>query len=171
MIFWSRALVVTDGSPQADMTIQYALTLAQADDLDVLLLHVKAAWSPGDTQQDKARAKDICTLAAAHAAAAGVSYDVQAASGRAVSAILQAAAQAQCDVIILGVPEGTCWQQFRGGHTTRAVLAKAPCPVLLVPSLPGLPCPEDSESSALRPHPKGSMSRLLSGSWKFPKKS
>jgi nucleotide-binding universal stress UspA family protein len=154
VIRWSRALVVTDGSPDADITMEYALTLAQAENLDVSLLHVEAAWSPGRTGRSMRRAQEFCTLAAAQAAAAGLRYDVQVATGQAIPTILQAAAHSQCEVIILGVSEGVPWQQLWRSLLTRAVLAEASCPVLLVPSLLGL-----------------SATRLIAGAWKFPRKS
>jgi nucleotide-binding universal stress UspA family protein len=133
-VYWSRALVVTDATPDTSLTLEHAFALAQAEDLDVRLLHVKAAWPPGSARQAERTAKEICTLAAAQAAATGVRYAVRVATGPAAPAILQAAAEHQCDVIILGMHENTYWQQFRRSHLIREVTTKASCPVLLVPS-------------------------------------
>ncbi len=131
---WSRALVVIDGSPSADVALEYALTLAQAAPLDVCLLHVPAAWPPGVVRHARASAPEACTLAAAQALAAGVRYDVQGAAGRGVTAILETATHRQCDLILLGVPAGTRWQRLWCGRTVRALTTTTPVPVLLVPA-------------------------------------
>jgi nucleotide-binding universal stress UspA family protein len=139
VVRWSRALVVIDGSPGADITMEYALTLAQAEHLDVYLLHVKAAWAPGKARHSLVRAQATCTLAAAQAVAAGVHYETRIAAGHSVPAILETAAYCQCDVIILGIHEGTHWQRLWRGHLPRVVTTQTAFPVLLVPSLPGVP--------------------------------
>lgn len=140
-IRWSHALVVTDGSPSTEGTMAYALTLAQAEDLDVSLLHVKAAWLPGKAEQATVWTKETGTLVAAHAAAAGIRSDVQVALQHPVPTILQTAADSQCDVIILGMHRGSYWQRFWAQHYTRAVIVQAACPVLLVPATPMLAVP------------------------------
>ena len=41
---WSRMLVVHDGSPGADMAVEYALTLADAACLDTCILRLRTLW-------------------------------------------------------------------------------------------------------------------------------
>jgi nucleotide-binding universal stress UspA family protein len=134
---WSRLLVVHDGSTGGEAAVYYALALAQEAALDVCLLYVKtprrhaAVDSLGITHS----VQDMLTLAAAHTAIAGVSHDVVLASGHLVTAIMDTAADRECDVIVLGVEQRSGWKQLLHRQTARAVMAHIAQPVLLVNNL------------------------------------
>jgi nucleotide-binding universal stress UspA family protein len=131
---WSRLLVVHDGSARSEAAVYYALALAQEAALDVCLLYVNTprrhdAVDPlGVTHS----VQDMLTLAATHTAIAGVSHDVVLASGHLVTAIVDTAADRECDVIVLGVEPSRGWKRLLHGQTARAVMLHTARPVLLV---------------------------------------
>ena len=76
--------------------------------------------------------KNVLALAEARAVAAGVSYEARLAQGDVATTILAAAAEQQCDVIILGSRGLTGFKRLMLGSTSNAVSATAPIPVLIV---------------------------------------
>jgi nucleotide-binding universal stress UspA family protein len=74
----------------------------------------------------------MLTLAAARAIAVGVPVHPRLASGDVVGAILDTAAVARCDGIVLGSRGLTGWKRLMLGSISNAVAATAPQPVLVV---------------------------------------
>jgi nucleotide-binding universal stress UspA family protein len=131
---WRRLLVATGGSPWSDVAVDHALSLAQAHQLEVCLLHVDSARQRHADELLIATSggKNILALAEARAAAAGVAYQAKLAYGNVVDAILETAANLQCDAIILGSRGLTGWKRLMLGSISNAVGAKADLPVLIV---------------------------------------
>lgn len=128
-VVWRRILVVIDDSATADVAIEHALMVAQEERVTLCLLQVTP-----QRRHATAQARAACTLAVAQATAAGVTYDVQHATGDIATAVLKTAAVQQCDVIILGIPAGSAWSRLLHGSPAKAVLYQATLPVLLIPS-------------------------------------
>jgi nucleotide-binding universal stress UspA family protein len=130
--WWRRFLVVTGDAPGAEAATAYALSLAQEEDVDVCLLQSDLTRPMFASAGAATRAHNALTLAAAWAAAAGVNYEVRHASGDVVTAIIETAARAQCDAIILGAHGRPGWQRFLYNRMVKLVIARSPLPVLLV---------------------------------------
>lgn len=130
--WWRRFLVVTGDAPSAEAATAYALSLAQEEDVDVCLLQSDLTRPMFASAGAATRAHNALTLAAAWAAAAGVNYEVRHASGDVVTAIIETAARAQCDAIILGAHGRPGWQRFLYNRMVKLVIARSPLPVLLV---------------------------------------
>jgi nucleotide-binding universal stress UspA family protein len=129
---WRRVLVATDGSPWSDAAVDHALGLAQAHHSAICLLHVARALPQTGDDAATADGKNLLTLAAARAAAAGVPCETHLAQGNVVEAILDTAASTQCDGIVLGSRGLTGWKRLMLGSISNAVSVKAPQPVLIV---------------------------------------
>ncbi len=130
--FWHRVLVATGGSPWSDTAVDHALLLAQTQQLEVCLLHVERPRRQRGEDPAAAEGKNILALAEARAAAAGVPYDANLASGDIVEAILTTAIQKKCDAIIVGSRGLTGWKRLMLGSISNAVAAKTQLPVLIV---------------------------------------
>jgi len=130
---WSRLLVVHDGSPGADMAVEYALTLADAACLDICVLRFRTLWPSYKALALRPISKASTSLAMAgtHPAIAGSDAEVLAPwSG--ITTILETAAERQCDVIVLGTDQGLSWQRLWYGHLARALMATTDLPLLVV---------------------------------------
>jgi nucleotide-binding universal stress UspA family protein len=128
---WSRLLVATGGSPWSDAAVDHALSLAQAQHLEVRLLCVEAKRSRLFSPLT-AEGKNVLALAEARAAAAGVSYEAQLAYGDVASAVLDTATQQQCDLIVLGSRGLTGFKRLMLGSISNAVAVTSPLPVIIV---------------------------------------
>jgi nucleotide-binding universal stress UspA family protein len=125
-----RILVATGGSPWSDTAVEYALDLAQAQHFHVCLLHVLPGRRPDATAE--AEGRRILQRAKAQALAAGVEATTVMASGEVASAIVNTAAQASCDAIIVGSRGFGGWKRLMVGSVSNAVAVKTPLPVLIV---------------------------------------
>ena len=129
---WRRILVATNDSPWSDAAVEYGLTLAWLQELELCLLHVDRAGSEDSANWEAPSEKDFLVRAEARAAALGLSYDGMLATGDTVSAIVKTAKRKQCDVIVLGAHSTTGWKRLISGGMANAVAARAALPVLLV---------------------------------------
>ncbi|MDH3599487.1 MAG: universal stress protein, partial [Candidatus Tectomicrobia bacterium] len=129
---WRRILVATSDSPWSDAAVEYGLTLAWLQELELSLLHVDRAGSEAGADWDATSGKNLLAQAEARAAALGLSYDGVLATGDTVNAIVKTARRKQCDVIVLGSHSTTGWTRLITGGIANAVAAKAALPVLLV---------------------------------------
>ena len=130
---WSRLLVVHDGSPVADMAVEYALTLADIVYLDTCVLRFETRC-----RSDKIPCLRRVTLASTSRsmaltplAMAGSAHEVVAPCGG-VATILEAAAESGCDAIVLGTGQGLSWQRLRYGHIARTLMTATDLPLLVV---------------------------------------
>ena len=129
---WRRILVATNDSPWSDAAVEYGLTLAWMQELEICLLHVERAGSEAGADGDAESGKNLLAHAEARAAALGLSYDGVLATGDTVSAMVKTARHKQCDVIVLGSHSTTGWKRLISGGIANVVAAKAGLPVLLV---------------------------------------
>ena len=129
---WRRILVATNDSPWSDAAVEYGLTLAWLQELEICLLQVDRAASEAGADGEVESGKNLLAHAEARAAALGLSYDGVLATGGTVSAIVKTARHKQCDVIVLGSHHTTGWKRLMSGGIANAVAAKAGLPVLLV---------------------------------------
>jgi nucleotide-binding universal stress UspA family protein len=128
---WSRLLVVHDGSLGAEMAVEYALTLADAACLDTCVLRLRTHWPSYKGPALRHTAQAPKSLAVAHPAMAGGNDEVLVQWGG-ITTILEAAAERQCDVIVLGTDQGLSWQRLWYGHMARALMATTDLPLLVV---------------------------------------
>jgi nucleotide-binding universal stress UspA family protein len=140
---YKRILVAVGDDPQMDAPVAYAIALAAQNEAELWLLRVLTLpLAPGvpDMAAYSARAMGHVmqvheqTLAWAMEAAveADVAYTATMRWGAVPDTIMQTAAEADCDVIVVGAPACPGWQRLFGGYLARTVLAKAPRPVLVV---------------------------------------
>jgi len=130
---WSRMLVVHDGSPGADMAVEYALTLADAAGVETCVLRLRTRWPSYKvpTLRPATKASTSLCMAGTHPARAGSDAEVLAPWGG-VTTILETAAERQCDVMVLGTDQGLSWQRLWYGHIARALMATTDLPLLVV---------------------------------------
>ncbi len=129
---WRRVLVATGGSPWSHAAVDHALQLAQAQQLELCVLHVERDRPLRGHDPAPSEGKDLLTQVEARAAMAGIVYEGVLASGDVTRAILQTAADKACDAMILGARGMTGWKRLKVGNIANTVAAKAPVPVLLV---------------------------------------
>ena len=130
---WRRVLVATGGSPWSDIAVEHALQLARMHDFEVVLLHVmpeRRRFRGIDPNADEGAS--ILALAEARAEAMGVSYTLMLRQGPVSATIVDAAAEQDCDGIILGSRGLGGWKRLMLGSISNVVAAKAPLPVLVV---------------------------------------
>ena len=132
LLSWRRILVATGSSPWSDTTVEHALLVAQVQGCEVCFLHVELARPQRGADPATSEEKNILTPAAARAVAAGSPAEPRLVRGDIVEAILQTAASAQCDGIILGACGVPVSRQPRRGRLFNAVATGTRLPVLLV---------------------------------------
>jgi len=130
---WARMLVVHDGSPGADMAVEYALTLADAAGLGTCVLRLRTRWPSSRVPSFRPTAKvsTALSMVGTYPAMAGSDEQILAPWGG-ISTILETAAARGCDVIVLGTHQGLSWQRFWYGNIAKALIATADLPVFMV---------------------------------------
>jgi nucleotide-binding universal stress UspA family protein len=126
---WQRALVVPGDNRASEAAMAYSMRLAKEEQAALCLLQVAPQG-----QRAAARMPVAYALAEAQVAASGVSYDVRQAKGDTASAIVRAAEEQQCDIVILGTPSGSLWSRLLYGCPIKAALNQTTRPVLLIPA-------------------------------------
>lgn len=130
---WSRLLVVHDGSPGADMAVEYALMLADEAALDTCVLRLgtrRPSYSLAALRYTTASSTSL-SMAPAHPALLGGDEEVSATRGG-VCTILETAAERRCEVIVLGTTQGLSWQRLWHRHLAKALMATTDLPLLIV---------------------------------------
>lgn len=125
-----RILVATGGSPWSDMAVEHAIQLAHTEGFSLSLLHVVPGRRPAPGAEASGRA--ILARASMRAAEAGIEIDQIFKSGDVPTAIIETAARASCDGIILGSRGSSGWKRLMVGSISNAVAAKTALPVLIV---------------------------------------
>ncbi len=131
-------LHATDFSERSKMAFDLAVSLARDYAARLVLLHVRqpvvGAWGefgyipPDARETPEVIARRLQELSAD----AKVSVERQIAEGDAAEAILHAARETQCDLIVIGTHGRTGLGRLLMGSVAEQVLRKAPCPVLTV---------------------------------------
>ncbi|MFT3819432.1 MAG: universal stress protein [Rubrivivax sp.] len=121
-----RVLLALDPlAPAAAGAVAQAAALAAAEALPLLVVCVADGGEP------QAQAQTVLAAAVAQAHAAGVAADGELRSGRPHQALLQAAADAGADLIVIGRHRAESLQRAWLGGVAQKVLGLATCPVLV----------------------------------------
>ncbi len=127
-----RLLVAVGSSPWSREALEYALQLAQAQDLELCVLHADQMRSRRGEYLTHSDGKNLLTWAEARAAMAGVVYEGILTAGPVLDAILDTVTYKQCDSIVLGSRGIVGWKRLALGDIANSVLAKAHQPVFIV---------------------------------------
>lgn len=140
-----RMLMATLGSPWSERALEYALRVAQAYAVELVIVAVVtptykpekgAVWGLALTanmlEEVRQHAKRVLEQASALASAQGIKYITELREGRAAEEILKAAEQHGCDLIIIGSRGLSGVSRVTLGETGNEVALKAPVPVLVV---------------------------------------
>jgi nucleotide-binding universal stress UspA family protein len=141
----TRILLATLGSPWSKRALEFAVRLAQAYELELVIVAVltptykpakKAVWGVEltSTVEDEVRqlAHKALDGASTLARAAGVKHICELREGRAPEEILKTAKEHQCDLIIVGSRGLSGVSRVTLGETGSEVMLKAPVPVVVV---------------------------------------
>jgi nucleotide-binding universal stress UspA family protein len=139
-----RILVATGGSPWSQNAVATAVRLAAAEGAQLHIVHVleddpqyqPQLLSTADPQfraDMEATGQRILAQASQRAAQEKVPHDTISEWGAIPEQIVRAAVQARCDVIVMGTRHLTGDKRLMTGRICNAVIATAPCPVLIVP--------------------------------------
>ena len=130
---WSRLLVVHDGSPGADIALEYALTLADTAYLDTCVLSLETRWRSAKIPclSRAIQASTSLSMARPPATMAGNDHEVLALWGG-IATILETAAERRCDVIVLSADQGLSWPRLWHGPIARTLMASTNLPLLVV---------------------------------------
>jgi len=127
-----RLLVAVGSSPWSREALEHALQLAQAQDLELCVLHVDHMWPRRGEYPTHSDGKNLLTWAEARAAMIGVAYEGILAEGLVLDAILNTATYKSCDTIVMGSRGIVGWKRLVLGDIANSVIAKAPQPVFVV---------------------------------------
>jgi nucleotide-binding universal stress UspA family protein len=139
-----RILVATGGSPWSQHAVETAIRLATAEGAQLCIIHVleddpqyqPQALSSSDPQfraEIEEAGKRILAQASQRASQAKVAHDALVQWGAIPEQIVQAAVQNRSEVIVMGTRHLTGDKRLMTGRICNAVIATAPCPVLVVP--------------------------------------
>lgn len=142
MLTIRRILHPTDFSPSSDAALRLAAVLAKDHDAQVVLLHVIEPPPVGSSGAVPApppglppsRAEVEQRLSALAATLPELRTECRVAEGPAADAILEAAQETGCDVIVMGTHGRTGLARLLVGSVAEKVVRRAPCPVLTVKS-------------------------------------
>ena len=142
MLTIRRILHPTDFSPSSDAALRLAAVLAKDHDAQVVLLHVIEPPPVGSSGAVPApppglppsRAEVEQRLSALAATLPELRTECRVAEGPAADAILEAAQETGCDVIVMGTHGRTGLARLLVGSVAEKVVRHAPCPVLTVKS-------------------------------------
>ena len=143
----------TDLAEASENALKWAIHLAQANNAELLLLHVVPPATPIFEAQGstKAQAELKLSLVLTQAKLSGLRARafVLCGAGSISHQILKAAQLEEVDVIVMGTRVRTALSRLLGGSIAARVISRAFCPVLVIPSrLTG-----QRHSLSLRLHP------------------
>ena len=135
----------TDFSAYAENAFALACSLARDYQARLLVLHVLAPPEEAEEGMEilpypESYRKDLLErLAQLYAPDADVRVEDRVVEGHAATAILEAAAREQCDLIVMGTHGRSGLGRLLMGSVAEEVVRKAPCPVLTVKMPVGRP--------------------------------
>jgi len=136
---YQRILLPTDGSASADAALDHALDIARQYDADLHVLHVvSAAYAeagPGHATAVEAleeHGEETFERIREQADAAGVDVATEQRHGEPHSVIVEYAADADCDLAVMGTHGRTGLQRYLLGSVTEKVVRTSDVPVLTV---------------------------------------
>lgn len=139
-----RILVATGGSPWSQNAVDTAIRLAAETRAELFVAHIleeNAVYQPQElaTTDPQLRAdmeetgQHILDHATTRAARANVTSRTHMPWGPIPEQIVRLATQDACDLIVMGTRHLTGEKRLMTGRICNAVIATAPCPVLVVP--------------------------------------
>jgi nucleotide-binding universal stress UspA family protein len=139
-----RMLVATGGSPWSRNAVDTAVRLASTWQAELVIVHIledDPQYQPQDLlasdpqlcSQMEETGRQIMAQASEHAAEAQVSHDTVLHWGPIPEQIVRLTGEAHCDLIVMGTRHLTGEKRLMTGRICNAVIATAPCPVLVVP--------------------------------------
>jgi nucleotide-binding universal stress UspA family protein len=139
-----RILVATGGSPWSRNAVDTAVRLAASEHAELTIVHIledDPQYQPQELlstdPQLRAEMEDTgrnLLAQAAHRAAQGqVSAQTVMRWGAIAEQIVRLATETPCDLIVMGTRHLTGEKRLMTGRICNAVIATAPCPVLVVP--------------------------------------
>ncbi len=139
-----KILAATGGSPWSRNAVATAIQLAASCHGALLIVHVleddpqfqplaAAGTDPQLRQQMEATGQRILAHAVQQATQAGLTPEALATWGSIPEQIVRIAASTGCDLIVMGTRHLTGGKRLMTGRICNAVIATAPCPVLVVP--------------------------------------
>lgn len=137
-------LVATGPSPWSRNAVETAIRLAAHLQVELVMVHILEDdpdyQPPGFTiaapqlrAEMAATGQRILAQAAERAAQARVAYRTVVQSGVIAEQIVRVATSQHCDLIVMGTRHLTGEKRLMTGRICNAVIATAPCPVLVVP--------------------------------------
>lgn len=136
-----RIAVPTDYSATADVALSYAIEMAKKFNAELALIHVleegayAGIFSPSDRTEYVLREKAQLRLQEqAHRLEMehGIKVSQQVRSGRIYDQIIEAANDAEADIIIMGTHGVSGWAEFFAGSNAFRVVTQSACPVLTI---------------------------------------
>jgi len=136
-----RIAVPTDYSASANVALEYAIEMAKKFSSDIALIHVleegayAGIFSPSDKTEYVLREKAQLRLQEeAHRLERehGIKVSQQVRSGRIYDQIIEAASDAEADIIVMGTHGVSGWAEFFAGSNAFRVVTQAACPVLSI---------------------------------------
>ena len=139
-----RILVATGGSPWSQHAVDTAVRLATAEEAELFIVHVleddpqyqPQALSSADPQfraEMEETGKRILAQASQRATQANVAHNSLSQWGAIPEQIVRTAIQVRSDLIVMGTRHLTGDKRLMTGRICNAVIATAPCPILVVP--------------------------------------
>jgi nucleotide-binding universal stress UspA family protein len=140
MFGFSRILLATDGSPNAEGAVNYARDLALRDNAQVILVHafptiptyLGEPWSEQVIEKTVAHGKQVADRMAEQLREAGIDVRVEVLEGPPADAILRVAEIRKCDLIVMGNRGYGEVASLLLGSVSHRVVAHAHAPVLVV---------------------------------------
>jgi nucleotide-binding universal stress UspA family protein len=137
---FSRILLATDGSPNAQGALKYAQGLALRDNAQVIVVHAFPSiptylgepWREQFVEKTVAQAEQVADYAAERLREAGIDVIVEVLEGPPADAILRVADVRHCDLIVMGNRGHGEVASLLLGSVSHRVVAHAHAPVLIV---------------------------------------
>ena len=125
-------LVATGPSPWSSNAVDTAIRLAAHLRVELVIVHILED-DPQLRAEMEATGQHVVTQAAERATQAQVTYRTVSRWGGIPEQIVELAATNHCDLIVMGTRHLTGDKRLMTGRICNAVIATAPCPVLVVP--------------------------------------
>jgi nucleotide-binding universal stress UspA family protein len=136
---FQTVLVAWDGSPQAEHSLEVALSLASSTGARVVVLAVIRPPEPAESAElnavlEEARERYERNFASMHERAkeAGVALETEVAVGHPAEQIIHKAETAQASLIVMGRRSHTVFHRWMLGSNSERVVRSAYCPVMVV---------------------------------------
>ncbi len=144
---FEKILVATGGSPWSNNAVSTASRLAASAHRELLIVHIlnndpqyqPEGWDPTDAQfrvESEETGQAILEQAAQRATQAHISFRTMLRWEGIPEGITHIAAAEHCDLIVMGTRHLTGDKRLMTGRICNAVIATAPCPILIVPFAP-----------------------------------